>query len=594
MNPNDKRENMNRTLRLHLGVFVAILAASKLGTLLLLTRGTVVCPFWPAGGVELFMVLRFGTRVWPALFAAELAGNLTAGDANLFAWIAPFFNLAETLTAATLIRIFRVDTALRSSKAILRFAIGAPWIPPIFSAAGGTILLCASGEAPWSGWAGSFKLWWLANALGILVVTPALLTLTRSERDSPRHWKTLVAGLGVFLIGMALTLLGESHCPDIRLIGPLLAIFVGIGLGTSIGIGGAAAAVAMTGYCGATAAGYGFFVRGDAETEAVLLAGYALALSVTLLPLGAVVEALKLSKLRTELALRAGRIRLWEWRRGGGATFPGEETPAALPAALDTALASGKESGEVALPDGATWAYTGVRLASGPAGTERLTGVALDTTAEREAERAKLSRAVLEARLHSLRSFLDPHLLFNALTGLRATVRENPEAALEYIADLSRFLRLSLDASGTPEHPLEAELALARAFLNFHRHRCDLAPVVLLPKPSPRTAASGVPPGILHTLLENALKFGERDADGTLRVTVGVGERGSEWTLSVAHAGGLDTGRAHSGKPGGLRCLREQIAILHGEACRLDIREDIPGTVVTEAVFPLNPTDAND
>lgn len=497
-------------LKPHLTCFVTVLVASKLGTLLLLTRGTVVCPFWPASGVALYWVLRHGARMWPGLWAGVLASNLWAGDPSLFNLVGPVGNLAETLAAAALVRRCKVDMRLITVRDIVKFALVAPWLAPVISAAGGMALLCTSGCVPWDAWAGGTALWWLANAMGTLVVTPALLA--KPLATGQNLWRDgLLRGVGMLLLACLALLWLEAFWPELRLFTPGVSMFFAMWMGIVGGMRGAALGVsmAMLLFCSATALGFGYFVRGDAVAEALALAGFGLAAAVTLLPLGAVVEELKLEKTRSV-----------------------------------------------------------------------------------EAEQAKTAQAVTNARLESLRSFLDPHLLFNAMAGLRATVRTDPEVALRYIEDLSRFLRLSLDAGGAPTHALRDELTLAHAFLAFHRHRCDLEPCVTLPDAaglSAPAAGTRVPAGLIHSLLENAFKHGQAEADGHLHVRLTLTEEDGCVRLRLTHPGAPPPAAATADKPGGMRYLREQFQLLHGATASITLREDPPGTAVTEAVFPLSP-----
>ena len=185
--------------------------------------------------------------------------------------------------------------------------------------------------------------------------------------------------------------------------------------------------------------------------------------------------------------------------------------------------------------------------------------------AEREA--LALRAALAEAELATLRAQVNPHFLFNALNTVRALVREDPEAARRAVTRLSTLLRATL-AAGPGEHPLAAELDLARAYLDLEGLRFEERLAVEIDVPD---AALGVavPTLLLLTLVENAVKHGVagRPEGGAVRVEA----RLADGTLRLrVENPPAPAGAAPDGTGTGLRTARERLALLHGAAARLD------------------------
>ena len=132
---------------------------------------------------------------------------------------------------------------------------------------------------------------------------------------------------------------------------------------------------------------------------------------------------------------------------------------------------------------------------------------------------------------------------------------------------LSTLLRATL-AAGPGEHPLAAELDLARAYLDLEGLRFEERLTVEIDVPN---AALGVPVPtlLLLTLVENAVKHGiaDRPEGGTVRV--GARLDGGALVLRVENPP-APAGAAPDGTRIGLRAVRERLALHHGAAGRLD------------------------
>jgi PAS domain S-box-containing protein len=187
-----------------LAITVAVLAVTSIQ--LTLETGRIAA-IWPGNALILFALLRSPTGRWPVWSAAGYAGclsaNLIVGDHAGTAASMAAFNLIEVLIAAALCRRFAgAALDLRQPGQLLTFVAAAGLAGPATSA-----LLSATtlGILQGADFALTFENWYAADALGLVILTPVLLTLRRTRpasllRDLSKSSARLpLAALGVTL-----------------------------------------------------------------------------------------------------------------------------------------------------------------------------------------------------------------------------------------------------------------------------------------------------------------------------------------------------------------------------------------------------------
>ena len=213
-----------------------------------------------------------------------------------------------------------------------------------------------------------------------------------------------------------------------------------------------------------------------------------------------------------------------------------------------------------------------------------------------EVERAQLGAIVKEAELRALKSQVNPHFIFNSLNSLRALIDEDPARARQSVTQLANLLRYSLQSGQHETVPLEDELRIVNDYLALeqvrHEERLQLRLDV-----APETLALPIPPMLLQTLVENAVKYGiatrpeggeiaiiARRENGMLKLQVtspGSVPAAGEAALSPARvAAPVSTGV-------GLKNAANRLRLLFGERATLQLRALAPGSVVAEASIPL-------
>ncbi|MCH9649442.1 MAG: MASE1 domain-containing protein [Deltaproteobacteria bacterium] len=189
---------------------------------------TNVASLWPANAILLVALLRTRPPLWPPIVAGCLVANAMAttlvsgaalGEAALLA-------LPSLFTASSGIYLLRrflpelID--LSTASQTLRFGLLAAVIAPLAGATVATILGSWIFQ-PNSHWT-FFYTWWGADALGILILSPVILTYRRRRLARLKGLGRLVeAGALIVAIAAASTLIfGQSARPVAFLMIPLM------------------------------------------------------------------------------------------------------------------------------------------------------------------------------------------------------------------------------------------------------------------------------------------------------------------------------------------------------------------------------------
>ena len=182
-------------------VAAAYYAAARLGLRLALIERNVT-PFWPPTGIAVVAFLVFGRAVWPGVALAAFAVNLPISTNGLAAGATAAGNTLAPLVAATLlvkVGFRREIDRLRDAIAIVLGAL----LSMLLSASVGAGVLVASGALPASRFPASWAVWWTGDAMGVLVVTPFLLSLgLRRHRSNATLRERVEATVLFFLIAM--------------------------------------------------------------------------------------------------------------------------------------------------------------------------------------------------------------------------------------------------------------------------------------------------------------------------------------------------------------------------------------------------------
>jgi two-component system LytT family sensor kinase len=161
-----------------------------------------------------------------------------------------------------------------------------------------------------------------------------------------------------------------------------------------------------------------------------------------------------------------------------------------------------------------------------------------------EIERLKWENALKEFELNKLKSQLNPHFVFNALNGIRGLVGEDPNKAKAAITMLSNILRNSLLSDRARTIPLSEELKTVNDYLNLEKIRFEER-LRFSTDLEPLTLSVHVPPMMIQTLVENAVKHGlsKRVDGGQISITSKIDKNFAEIRIdNTGKLNGTDSG----------------------------------------------------
>lgn len=208
-----------------------------------------------------------------------------------------------------------------------------------------------------------------------------------------------------------------------------------------------------------------------------------------------------------------------------------------------------------------------------------------------ERDSLRLAAQAQQAELAALRSQINPHFIFNSLNSLRALIEEDSARARQAVTQLANLLRYALQSSQLDAVPLEEELRMVRDYLALEQLRYEERLQVTI-EVAPETLALRVPPMLLQTLVENAVKYGIAEEEHGGAVTVSAQRADGCLRLLVTNPGQLrPAGAVADGSTGvGLRNATERLRLLFGPGGKVEMRRGGPHLVVAEALIPFERT----
>ncbi|MEO8089543.1 MAG: PAS domain S-box protein, partial [Gemmatimonadales bacterium] len=157
-----------------LGVAVGYVIAAQIG-FSVATLHPVVASVWPPAGLALAVLLLFGLRLWPGIFAGALIANALMGlPAAATIAIASGNTMAAVCGAYALRRLGFQPSVSRVRDALGLLGLGA-LCAPVIAATIGTLSLHLIAGVPADRSVALWYNWWSGDALGVMLVTPLLL-----------------------------------------------------------------------------------------------------------------------------------------------------------------------------------------------------------------------------------------------------------------------------------------------------------------------------------------------------------------------------------------------------------------------------------
>jgi PAS domain S-box-containing protein len=157
-------------------VLVAYFLGGKIGLAMPFTSGNV-SPVWPPAGIALAAMLVVGYRIWPAVAIGAFLVNFFTPIPHAAALGIAVGNTVGPLAGVWLLRrIPGFQPSLTRLRDVLGLIFFAAFGGTAISATLGSIVLSLTPVNAWSTFGMAWRVWWLGDAMGVLIVTPLLLT----------------------------------------------------------------------------------------------------------------------------------------------------------------------------------------------------------------------------------------------------------------------------------------------------------------------------------------------------------------------------------------------------------------------------------
>ncbi len=215
--------------------------------------------------------------------------------------------------------------------------------------------------------------------------------------------------------------------------------------------------------------------------------------------------------------------------------------------------------------------------------TSAWTGLYLKITAQRQQNEldAKTRLALRDAQLRALEAQVNPHFLFNCLNSIRALVTVDPPRAQDMLTRLANVMRHSLRHDNEHTVALSDEVEAVSDYLALEAVRFEERLRVKLAI-DPAVSACTVPPMLLQTLVENAIKHGIAQVTDRGDLTVRANRQNGGVRLEVENTGQLV--ESSNGMKLGLANARERLRLLYGERASLSLQNGANSVIATVVI----------
>lgn len=202
-----------------------------------------------------------------------------------------------------------------------------------------------------------------------------------------------------------------------------------------------------------------------------------------------------------------------------------------------------------------------------------------------EIKNLKMLASQNEIELINLKSQLNPHFMFNALNSIRALIDEDPTIAKTAITQLSAMLRGSLQTGKRQLITLDEELSLVKSYLAIEKIRFEERLKVSYDIDHD-TLNYNIPPLMIQTLVENAVKHGISSLTKGGELTVSTELNNGQLLISVRNSGKYKPGKSTSTGIGLVNTER-RLGLLYGDEAQITINNENQ-EVISTILIPKN------
>ncbi len=204
-----------------------------------------------------------------------------------------------------------------------------------------------------------------------------------------------------------------------------------------------------------------------------------------------------------------------------------------------------------------------------------------------EKQQSDVSRQLIETRLRVLQAQIEPHFLFNTLASAQQLAQKGAPDAAKLIGHLVRFLRMSIPSMRDDKASLKQEFAQITAYLAIMQTRMGERLTFSVNADADLETVE-LPPALVMTLAENAIKHGIEPSAGGGRIDINASIKSGQLVVTVADTGvGLTSaaGKEHGGGMG-LSNVAQRLQAIYGDVAQVRLQQNSPVGCIATLTLP--------
>lgn len=210
----------------------------------------------------------------------------------------------------------------------------------------------------------------------------------------------------------------------------------------------------------------------------------------------------------------------------------------------------------------------------------------IESNRKQQIDTLRLEAMVKSLELQTIKSHINPHFIFNALNSIRALVDENPNRARTAITELSNLLRSSMQVEKMETVSLQKELDIVKDYLALEQMRFEERLQIQF-EIDAETLNYSVPPMMLQTLVENAIKHGiSKNVNGGL-VKIISEFNNNNLEIVIKNTGTFNQKDGYLLNGFGLKSTSERLKIIYQGKASFSIKNTDDGFVESKILIPI-------
>jgi sensor histidine kinase YesM len=202
-----------------------------------------------------------------------------------------------------------------------------------------------------------------------------------------------------------------------------------------------------------------------------------------------------------------------------------------------------------------------------------------------EIKNLRYEASMNEIELNKLKSQLNPHFMFNAMNSIRALIDEKPDKAKQALTQFSNVLRNTLQMGKTKLVSFSQELQLVKDYLDIESIRYEER-LQITYNIDPASNIFDIPPMMLQTLVENAIKHGISKVAKGGYITISSKVENECLLITIKNTGKLEKTELENSKGYGINNAIQRLNLLYGNSALFKIEQTKDYEVTCTLIIP--------